>query len=645
MRPRRSKPIHSIVAISLFISLIAFVSCDPTTSTGCPDRQTDCDGHCTALRIDPANCGACGNACIPSAECVYGSCLVQCIDELTACGESCVDVDSADEHCGACDQPCPDTHVCVERTCLLQCEGALTKCSPTECVDLDSSTSHCGECKVECAAPTNASAGCNSGVCGIGTCNAGRADCDNTLFNGCETEVTQNPKHCGGCKMACAKDESCIDSVCYAEGAVQYTKSFGGTGAEQAQFVTTAPNGDVVIAGTFEQTINLGGSVLTSGGAEDIFVARYDNTGAHLWSRSFGASDSQQVLDGSIDENGNTLLCGRFTTGVDFGGGNLSSAGSTDIFIAKLDPAGETVWSKSFGGTGADLCRAAVSDDAGNLIITGDFASTIDIDGQTLNSNGGSDIVLAKFDSDGKVVWAKSIGGTSTDMGFGVAPTSEGHLFAVGSVMGTVDFGDGATGALGNEDSWLGRFDEQGELVWVQRFGGSSQDRARHVVVMDNGDPMVTGFFSGTAAFGGDSLSDPQGGQASWLGRYEESDGEAIFTRAYTGSGDQRGRLLAVDHFDRLSLVGRFSNTMSLGTASLDSAGSTDGFVAKLDAGGSHIWSQSHGSTGTDQTRGVATDAQGFVYVLGQFEGTVDLGKGDLTSAGDADLYLVKYAP
>ncbi len=91
--------------------------------------------------------------------------------------------------------------------------------------------------------------------------------------------------------------------------------------------------------------------------------------------------------------------------------------------------------------------------------------------------------------------------------------------------------------------------------------------------------------------------------------------------------------------------MGRFSNTISLGTGSLDSAGSTDGFVAKLDAGGSHIWSQSHGSTGTDQTRGVATDAQGFVYVLGQFEGTVDLGKGDLTSAGDADLYLVKYAP
>ena len=103
--------------------------------------------------------------------------------------------------------------------------------------------------------------------------------------------------------------------------------------------------------------------------------------------------------------------------------------------------------------------------------------------------------------------------------------------------------------------------------------------------------------------------------------------------------------MLAVDHFDRLSLVGRFSNTMSLGTASLDSAGSTDGYLAKLDAGGSHIWSQSHGSTGADETRGVATNAQGFVYVLGQFEETVDLGKGDLTSAGSTDIFLVKYAP
>ncbi|MFP6685307.1 MAG: SBBP repeat-containing protein, partial [Polyangiaceae bacterium] len=566
MRPRRSKPISSIVAIGLFISLIAVASCDPTTSTGCPDRQTDCDGHCTALTIDPANCGACGNACIPSAKCVYGSCLVQCIDELTASGESCVDVDSADEHCGACDQPCPDTHVCVERTCLLQCEGALTKCSPTECVELDSSTSHCGECKNECAAPTNASAGCNSGVCGIGTCNAGRADCDNTLFNGCETEVTQNPKHCGECNMACAKDESCIDSVCYAEGAVQYTKSFGGTGTELAKSVALAPNGDVVIAGEFEDVVDFGGGALTSAGAEDIFVARYDKDGNHVWSKRFGGADSQELFSAAVDSEGNTLLCGRFTTAIDFGGGALPNAGGTDIFIAKLDSAGAHVWSKSFGDTGTDQCRSITIDSADNVLVAGDFTGTIDVDGTSLISQGSLDIILMTFDSDGKLAWAKAIGGASTDRAFGIASGSENDFYAVGSVTGTVDFGDGATNGIGNEDAWLARFDSNGELVWVRRVGGSSLDRAIDVVTMDNGDPVVVGFIDGTADLGTGSMSDPGGSRAGWMARYEESDGAAVLARLFTGSGSQQIKDVAVDAVDRLSIAGHFANTMSYST-------------------------------------------------------------------------------
>jgi hypothetical protein len=445
--------------------------------------------------------------------------------------------------------------------------------------------------------------------------------------------------------MACAKDESCIDSVCYAEGAVQYTKSFGGTGAESAQVVTTAPNGDVVIAGQFEDVVNFGGGDLTSAGAEDIFVARYDKDGNHVWSKRFGASDSQQVLDGSIDENGNTLLCGHFTTGVDFGGGALPNAGGTDIFIAKLDPAGEHVWSKSFGNTGSDQCRAVTVDSANNVLIAGDFSGTIDVDGTTLTSQGSNDIVLMTFDSDGKLAWAKAIGGTSADRAFGITDGADNDFYAVGAVTGTVDFGAGATNGMGSEDAWVGRFESNGELVWVTRVGGSAADRAHRVVMMDNGDPMVVGFIDGAADLGTGTVSDPQGGRAGWMARYEESDGAGIVVRLFTGSGTQDVSHVAVDHLDRLSLVGRFNNTMNLGTASLDSAGSTDGFVAKLDAGGSHIWSQSHGSTGADQTRGVATDAQGFVYVLGQFEGTVDLGKGDLTSAGSTDVFLVKYAP
>ncbi|MFP6686583.1 MAG: hypothetical protein VB934_17820, partial [Polyangiaceae bacterium] len=69
------------------------------------------------------------------------------------------------------------------------------------------------------------------------------------------------------------------------------------------------------------------------------------------------------------------------------------------------------------------------------------------------------------------------------------------------------------------------------------------------------------------------------------------------------------------------------------------------GFLAKVDAGGSHIWNRSFGSTGSDDANSVAIDANGFVYVLGAYQDTINFGAGDLTSAGDKDVFLVKYAP
>ncbi len=112
----------------------------------------------------------------------------------------------------------------------------------------------------------------------------------------------------------------------------------------------------------------------------------------------------------AVDNLGNTLLIGDFAGAVDFGGGALTSAGQTDVFVAKLDSAGAFVWAKRFGDNQAQNGRGIAVDGAGNVFITGSFASKIDFGGGALTTAGGTDVFVAKFDPDGNHLWSKRFG-------------------------------------------------------------------------------------------------------------------------------------------------------------------------------------------------------------------------------------------
>ena len=156
--------------------------------------------------------------------------------------------------------------------------------------------------------------------------------------------------------------------------------------------------------GFFQGTVDFGGGTLTSADADfdDIYVVKFGSDGTHVWSKRFGGPNSQQAFCVAVDAAGNVIVSGVFSESVDFGGGALS--GRYDVFLAKFDPDGNHLWSERFGDFVIQEGWGVAVDNSGNIVLAGRSDGSVDFGGGTLTTAGASDIFVAKFgaaDADG----------------------------------------------------------------------------------------------------------------------------------------------------------------------------------------------------------------------------------------------------
>jgi hypothetical protein len=137
---------------------------------------------------------------------------------------------------------------------------------------------------------------------------------------------------------------------------------------------------------------------LTGAGLSDIFLAILDPNGGHTWSKGFGGVGFDEALGVDVDGAGNVTIAGYFSNAVDFGGGKLTSAGSSpDIFVARFSPGGGHLWSDNFGDSSEQYARGVAVDGYGNASVAGFFAGTLDFGDGGQTSVGSYDIFVAKF--------------------------------------------------------------------------------------------------------------------------------------------------------------------------------------------------------------------------------------------------------
>ena len=315
----------------------------------------------------------------------------------------------------------------------------------------------------------------------------------------------------GGAPLTSAGYEDIFVAKFDPSGNLLWSQRFGDAKSQWGNSASVDDSGNVIVTGTFYGTVDFGGGPLTSAGNHDIydiFVVKFDGDGNHLWSQRFGDPDWEGCWSVALDGSGNVILTGYIDGSVDFGGGPLTSAGYADIFVAKFDGGGNHLWSQRFGDVNDQYGESVAVDGSGNVIVTGQFLDTVDFGGGLLTSGGGVDIFVAKFDPGGDHIWSQRFGDAGGQIGESVAVDGLGNVVVTGDFWdGTVDFGGGPLTSAGNKDIFLAKFDPNGNHVWSQRFGDVSAQDSDCVAVDGSGDVVVTGSFSGTVDFGGGPLT------------------------------------------------------------------------------------------------------------------------------------------
>jgi fibronectin type 3 domain-containing protein len=434
-------------------------------------------------------------------------------------------------------------------------------------------------------------------------------------------------------------------------GAYVWSKDFGGTGAFDSAIpwsLAVDDLGELAIAGTIENNVNLGTGALTSAGSTDIFVAKYASNGTPLWVKKIGSSLGDVGKAVAIDGTGSVYVTGYFRGTVDFGGGPVSTT-STSAFLAKYSSTGLHQWSKKLSTptSGLDEGTSLAIDVNNNVLVGGIVYATSDFGGGPLTTAGGADVFLAKYTPAGAHTWSKRMGGAAEDWVNKVAVDGSGNVAVAGYFSGSANFGGATFTSAGGKDIFVAEYSSAGTHLWSKRMGGTLDDVAKGVATDGGGNVVVTGNFgSASVDFGGGAFINTAGGGADiFLAKYS-SGGAHVWSKQFGGtlSVAEIGNDVSTDGAGNILLTGSIVSAINFGGALLPSDGWYDIFVAKFSPSGGHLWSK---RTGSGAGRGIGADASNNVLVAGTFTGDtrVNFGGADLLSPGGTDTFLVKFGP
>jgi peptidoglycan hydrolase-like protein with peptidoglycan-binding domain len=384
------------------------------------------------------------------------------------------------------------------------------------------------------------------------------------------------------------QSDPCISVIASSSSSQTYfAVTFGGTTNESGREIAIDSSGNSYITGSFTGTVDFGGGNVTSAGGSDIFALKLNSSGTFQWVNTFGGTSDDIGIDIAIDSSDNAYITGYFQGTVNFGGGDITSAGSIDIFVLKLNSSGTFQWVNNFGGTTNDLGNAIAIDSSGNSYITGYFTDTVNFGGTNKTSAGGLDIFALKLNSSGTFQWVNNFGGTSNDWGYGIAIDSSGNSYITGYFRDTVNFGGTNKTSAGGLDIFALKLDSSSALQWVNNFGGTSDDIGREIAVDSSGNSYITGSFRETVNFGGTNKTSAGGSDIFALKL--DSSSALQWVNNFGGTSDDYGYGIAIDSSGNSYITGYFRETVNFGGTNKTSAGGLDIFVLKLNSSGTGI--------------------------------------------------------
>jgi gliding motility-associated-like protein len=373
----------------------------------------------------------------------------------------------------------------------------------------------------------------------------------------------------------------------------------GGQGMDEVLDMANDANGNIYAVGYFTGVCSLQTNpaiVLTSNGADDIFIAKYSSSGTLLWAQKAGGALADKAYAVAVTPQGECYVTGFFNGVAQFGTISVTAINnSQDVFIAKYSASGQAIWVKTGGGSGIDISSGIAVDANGNCVITGQVINSGSFSSLTFSTQlhpvtnqHTYDIFIARYDSSGNIQWLKNGIGPYTDRGMAVALDNNSNAYVVLQFSDTISFTNTYNNAIYNAIGLL-KLDNLGNEIWLRKAGGANMQIAYNIYITSASELLLTGDFKGNLMFFGNS------------------------------------------------------NTL------LNGVNTYNLFVAKYNLNGDLIWAKANGSSNKLTSRSITSDAQQNVYVSGHFECKMDdfafvYGNATFNSVGFNDIYVVKYS-
>jgi hypothetical protein len=273
-----------------------------------------------------------------------------------------------------------------------------------------------------------------------------------------------------------------------AQGNILWEQTYGFSGSDEGNHILETSDGHFLITGIIDVTASGGDGIFgrnaTRHAGGDYWSLKVTQTGDLVWSRYYGGSFTDSAY-GVVETTNQEFIIAGSSDSEDV---NITNnKGTYDFWVVKAGTGGDLVWEKSYGGDQIDEARDIISSGDGNYIVVGDTRSS---DQDVTENNGAADLWLVKISEAGDILWNRSIGGTNFDVPRSINPTLDGGFIIAGSSRSS----DGAVSSnQGQNDAWVVKVSNSGQLISQQTFGGSEIDFAYDAVQLQNGSIVVIG--------------------------------------------------------------------------------------------------------------------------------------------------------
>ena len=348
-------------------------------------------------------------------------------------------------------------------------------------------------------------------------------------------------------------------------GQTYWKRTFG---KGEGKAIASMPDGNFIVAGS-TSSFGMGNS--------DIYLLKINTGGDTLWTKSYGRTDYDHVNAITPTPDGNFIVVGGIFS---------SGTGYNDIFILKVKPNGDTLWTKTYGGTYDDYANAITPTPDGNFIVAGSTSSF---------DRGG--VYLLKITTNGDTLWTKTYGGAFNEYvrAAAIAPTSDGNFIVAGALMIVT---------INNEYYiYLLKITTNGDTLWTKRYLGTRSESANAITPTPDGNFLVAG----------EIISSDNGSNDVCLLKIN-SNGNTLWSKTYGMQYQQNEQAAAVTPTSDGNFIVAGSTSRSFGM------GKDDAYLLKFNSSGDSLWVKTYGGSGRDAAYAITPAQNGNFIVAGTLD-------------------------